>query len=457
MAPLHSSSMSACSSPLLKDVIGDLDRHSYVALLTKLIGESEYVQNNPPKYKPKENRVARHVLDVLLPLSTTPNNGGGGGPLVVQHITNPKYPERGNVIAEYPGTGDGAVSFVGMHMDVVPVVNPKDWKFNPFSLSVDGDRLQGRGTTDCLGHVALVTELMKRLGETKPKLKNSIYAVFICNEENGEVTGIGVDMLAKEGYLDALKAGPLYWIDVADKQPCIGSGGMITWDLKAIGKQFHSGLPNKAINAMELNMEALKVIQTRFYSDVPPLPEEKKYKYATPSTMKPTQWTYPGGSVNQIPGECTISGDVRLTAFYSPTDIVKKLYAYVDDINAHIEDLDTRGPVSKYVLPDEGLKGSVEITFDEEIIGGIACNLDSRGYQVLYEATKEVIGYVEPYADTGTLPLVRDLQDEGFDVQLTGYGINDVYHADNEYCLFSDMKQGFEVFVSIISKLEEDK
>ncbi|XP_020082760.1 acetylornithine deacetylase-like [Ananas comosus] len=454
MAPPRSSSISSSSSQSLKDVIGDLDRGSYVALLSKLIGESKYVQNNPPDYVPKEDLVACHVLDVLLPLSTTPNNGGGGGPLVVQHIT--RCPNRGNVIVQYPGTGDGAVSFVGMHMDVVPA-NPDQWEFDPFSLSVDGDKLQGRGTTDCLGHVALVTELMKRLGETKPTLKNSIYAVFICNEENGSVTGIGVDMLAEEGYLDELKAGPVYWIDVADKQPCIGSGGMITWDLKAIGKQFHSGLPNKAINAMELNMEALKVIQTRFYSDVPPLPEEKKYKYATPSTMKPTQWTYPGGSVNQIPGECTISGDVRLTAFYSPTDIVKKLYAYVDDINAHIEDLDTRGPVSKYVLPDEGLKGRVEIKTGEEIIAGIACNLDSRGYHVLSEATKEVIGFVEPYADTGTLPLVRDLQDQGFDVQLTGYGINDVYHADNEYCMFSDMKQGFEVFVSIISKLEKDK
>ncbi|OAY70041.1 Acetylornithine deacetylase [Ananas comosus] len=281
MAPLHSSSMSACSSPLLKDVIGDLDRHSYVALLTKLIGESEYVQNNPPKYKPKENRVARHVLDVLLPLSTTPNNGGGGGPLVVQHITNPKYPERGNVIAEYPAPAT---------------------KFNPFSLSVDGDRLQGRGTTDCLGHVALVTELMKRLGETKPKLKNSIYAVFICNEENGEVTGIGVDMLAKERYLDALKAGPLYWIDVA-----ISS---LHWQRRDDHVASQSNR-KAAINAMELNMEALKVIQTRFYSDVPPLPEEEKYKYATPSTMKPTQWTYRGGSVNQIPGQCEISGDVR--------------------------------------------------------------------------------------------------------------------------------------------------
>jgi len=27
--------------------------------------------------------------------------------------------------------------------------------------------------------------------------------------------------------------------------------------------------------------------------------------------MKPTKWSYPGGGLNQIPGECTISGDIR--------------------------------------------------------------------------------------------------------------------------------------------------
>lgn len=36
---------------------------------------------------------------------------------------------------------------------------------------------------------------------------------------------------------------------------------------------------------------------------------------------------------------------------------MKKLQEYVDDINENIEKLDTRGPVSKYVLPDENLRG----------------------------------------------------------------------------------------------------
>jgi len=42
---------------------------------------------------------------------------------------------------------------------------------------------------------------------------------------------------------------------------------------------------------MELGMEGLKEIQSRFYRDFPPHPQEKVYGFATPSTMKPTQWS----------------------------------------------------------------------------------------------------------------------------------------------------------------------
>lgn len=79
-------------------------------------------------------------------------------------------------------------------------------------MSIDGDKLRGRGTTDCLGHVALITELMKRLGEIKPKLKSTVVAVFIANEENSAISGVGVDALVKDGLLNKLKGGPLYVI-----------------------------------------------------------------------------------------------------------------------------------------------------------------------------------------------------------------------------------------------------
>ncbi|KAG2249440.1 hypothetical protein Bca52824_089068 [Brassica carinata] len=429
--------------------VGSLNKDSFVSLLSKLIGESKFVQNNPPELIPQEDRIVNHVLDSLRPYSTET----GGGPLVINHVAY--HSGRGNLIVEYPGSVPGKIlSFVGMHMDVV-TANPDEWEFDPFSLSIDGDKLRGRGTTDCLGHVALVTELMKRLGETKPALKSSVVAVFIASEENSSIPGVGVDMLVKDKLLDKLKSGPLFWIDTADKQPCIGTGGMIPWKLHFSGKLFHSGLAHKAINAMELGMEGLKEIQSRFYRDFPPHPQEKVYGFATPSTMKPTQWSYPGGGINQIPGECTVSGDVRLTPFYDVKEVMKKLQEYVDDINTNVENLATRGPVSKYVLPDEDLRGRLTLSFDEAS-AGVACNLDSRGYHVLCNATKEVVGHVKPYSITGTLPLIRDLKDEGFDVQTSGYGLMATYHAKNEYCLLTDMCQGFDVFVRIISQLEQD-
>ncbi|GFH22924.1 M20_dimer domain-containing protein, partial [Haematococcus lacustris] len=75
-----------------------------------------------------------------------------------------------------------------------------------------------------------------------------------------------------------------------------------------------------------------------------------KYGFATPSTMKPTQWSYPGGSINQIPGQASVSGDCRLTPFYDLNKVMAALQRYVEELNADLSMLPTRGPVSKYSL-----------------------------------------------------------------------------------------------------------
>jgi acetylornithine deacetylase len=92
-----------------------------------------------------------------------------------------------SVIIEYPSASGSkkTVSFVGSHLDVVRRMSTeacsqwvhhlfrcvactvfaekKGWDFDPFKLTVDGDKLQGRGTTDCLGHVALLTDLFTQV------------------------------------------------------------------------------------------------------------------------------------------------------------------------------------------------------------------------------------------------------------------------------------------------------
>lgn len=137
------------------------------------------------------------------------------------------------------------MTFLGSHMDVVPA-NPETWDVDPFHLTRDGDKLYGRGTTDCLGHVAMITDLMIGLAEKRPTLSRTVLAIFIANEENGEIVDIGVDGLHSSGKLDELgiNRGPIFWVDSADSQPCVGTVGNMQWTIKANGKLFHSGLPH---------------------------------------------------------------------------------------------------------------------------------------------------------------------------------------------------------------------
>jgi len=154
-------------------------------------------------------------------------------------------------------------------MDVV-TANKSEWTRDPFKLTIEGDMLYGRGTTDCLGHVAMLTDFFCQLGEKRPALKVGVAAVFICNEENSEVEDIGIDGLMKEGKIEHLKNGPVYWVDASDKQPCIGTGSVVVWKLKAIGKPGHSGLPHSCINPILLAKDALDFIIKKFHEQFGP-------------------------------------------------------------------------------------------------------------------------------------------------------------------------------------------
>ena len=69
---------------------------------------------------------------------------------------------RPSLVVSVPGTGGESIALVGAHFDVVPanrVAEP--WVTDRFKLVVDRDgTLRGRGVTDCLGHVALLTEML---------------------------------------------------------------------------------------------------------------------------------------------------------------------------------------------------------------------------------------------------------------------------------------------------------
>ncbi|KAE8905384.1 Acetylornithine deacetylase [Phytophthora fragariae] len=406
-----------------------LDESAYVELLRKLISVSEHVQNAPGLgLIPQENLVSDFVLEELKPFT--------GAELSVERVEF--VAGRGNVIIKYAppsAAADKTLALVGAHMDVVPA-NPEGWQRDPFTLTVEGDKLYGRGTTDCLGHVALLTLLFKELAKHKVQTKTQVVCVLIASEENSEIEGVGVETLMESGKIDFIKNGPVFWVDCSDSQPCIGTAGAITWTLKATGKLFHSGLPNLGINGLELAMDAMTKIQEYFYKEFGPVDKEKEYNYSCPSTMKPTRIESSVNGLNQIPPWAKIAGDVRLSPFYEMKEMIAKMTAFVDGLNANITSLEGhRGPVSNYYE-------------------GIACSLDSAGYKALNSAIEDVLGEAKPFSISGSLPLVRDMQRGGFDLTLVGFGKSSVYHGDNEYCQLSDMKDALKILALTIANVD---
>lgn len=102
------------------------------------------------------------------------------------------------------------VSFVGSHFDVVPA-NPEEWSVDPFKLTRDGDKVSGRGVTDCLGHVAMITAFFKELGRHQPKLGMAVKALLIASEEASVIPDVGIDECQRRGELEAFRNGPLIW------------------------------------------------------------------------------------------------------------------------------------------------------------------------------------------------------------------------------------------------------
>jgi acetylornithine deacetylase len=133
----------------------------------------------------------------------------------------------------------------------------------------------------------------------------------------------------QKGHLKELANGPVYWVDSADSQPCIGTGGVVSWlvtlhnhfqvnhclrrSLKAKGKLGHSGFPHRSINAVKLVHHAIEEIQRRFHTDFAAHTKEKEYGFGSSSSLKPTRAVGTEGSLNQActPLVCCVSEQRR--------------------------------------------------------------------------------------------------------------------------------------------------
>ncbi|NVM89812.1 acetylornithine deacetylase [Variovorax sp. SG517] len=144
------------------------------------------------------------------------------------------------------GEGKPAGVIVSGHTDTVPW-DGQDWSVDPLSAVVQNERLYGRGSADMKSFIAIALSNAKRFLES-----DSPFAVHFAFSYEEEIGCFGV----KELIADMRDAGikPLACIvgEPTSMVPAIAHKGVYRYKCCVRGKEAHSSLTPKSVNAIEM-------------------------------------------------------------------------------------------------------------------------------------------------------------------------------------------------------------
>ena len=109
-----------------------------------------------------------------------------------------RIPERANLVARIPGTGDGPSLLLLGHTDVV-LADPAEWSVPPFAGEVRDGEVWGRGALDMKGHVAANAVAIASLAREGFRPAGDLIFAATADEEVGAGFGARVAVRGAPG------------------------------------------------------------------------------------------------------------------------------------------------------------------------------------------------------------------------------------------------------------------
>ena len=217
--------------------------------------------------------------------------------------------ERPNLIFS---THEGEVGdlVIHGHMDTVPAGPLENWTHQPFEPEVINGRLYGRGTCDMKGPVAALAEALILYSEQRHK--NPLVMLATSDEESG---CSGAEEVAKSGLLKGVQYGVC--AEPTSLNILVGEKGLFWSRLIANGKSAHGSRPEEGVNAIQICMDALRVLTKDLYS------YEEDSLLGTPTL---SIGEIAGGiKVNVVPDKCEATLDMRIVKGQTPENMLEAM------------------------------------------------------------------------------------------------------------------------------------
>jgi succinyl-diaminopimelate desuccinylase len=216
---------------------------------------------------------------------------------------------RFNVLGKLAVPGATKTVHFNAHYDVVPVSG--GWRHgSPFSGTVDGGWIYGRGTADMKGSIASLLLALQALRATRTAPRLNLEVSFTADEETDSLLGTGwlvQNAPIRPDYAIVMEGGEKASI-------CCGHNGVVWLEVAVHGRAAHGSKPEDGINAFE-KMAAL----TRALSDYQRI-IAARHKFATPdgqfrratANVGGVFTGGEGGKVNTVPGYAAFTIDRRV-------------------------------------------------------------------------------------------------------------------------------------------------
>ncbi len=234
------------------------------------------------------------------------------------------------------GEGKPAGVIVSGHTDTVPW-DGQDWSVDPLSAVVRDERLYGRGSADMKSFIAIALSNAKRFLES-----DSPFAVHFAFSYEEEIGCFGV----KELIADMRDAGikPLACIvgEPTSMVPAIAHKGVYRYKCCVRGKEAHSSLTPKSVNAIE--MAARVIGKVRDMAEGFERSEPRYEGFDVPFSTASVGQFHGGIADNVVPRDAEFRYEFRDL----PTADAAKMQAEVVAYAGSLE------PAMKKVAPDTG-------------------------------------------------------------------------------------------------------
>ena len=290
--------------------------------------------------------------------------------------------DKANLFVTVPAGMDADKASGGLvlsgHTDVVPV-DGQEWTSNPFTATIRGDKLYGRGSCDMKGFIACALNLLPQAAKLSRagELKRPIHLALSFDEEVG---CLGAPLILAD--IAARGITPDYCIvgEPTDMKMVVAHKGIAVYRCRVHGKSAHSSLTTQGVNAISY--------ASRLIGYVDDLAEQLSARndsdtlFDVPYSTLSVGTIQGGTATNIVPNLCEFTFDYRNLPHMTQDDILAPIQAKVAELSAQMQ---ARAPETGIELAQ--LEGVPAMTDDDsaELQQLIATLVDdSKRHKVAY-------------------------------------------------------------------------